>query len=632
MNYSRFFGVALGVISYLTFSMCFAAEPQAADKTPSTLSELPAAQLKPDEVEPPSDQDLLSSNSTTTTQLTSFQLGIAKGEWSGLIRQHVSELSSGAEAQSLTPGVLRKLRRQISSLLSTEGYFSPLITFKKNTGNTNIVFVNIEAGARTTIQDLEIQFSGALEDAAKLGQGQALTRKESLIANWSLPNGAAFRDREWASAKNQLSENLRSDNYAAATILDSAAVIDADSHTASLRVAVDSGPSFVLGEINVSGLQRYPQSLLERFEPPKKGEAYSRTRLLEYQRALQNSSYFSTVAVSVDPDPLKADAVPIEVVVVERKARDLALGAGYSTNTGFRTELSYRDRNVLEKAWDLRSAVRLEQRRQLAYADIYLPPRQRDQLDSFGVLVDRLDVAGLLQNRSALGVKRTNNLGYFEQRMGLNLTLEKNQPDGERERFSRALVASFGWTWRDVDDQFAPRKGQIVQLDTAISEKALISDQRFFRLYGKLQRWIPFGKEDSVILRAEAGQMFSASLTGIPEDYLFRTGGSASVRGYRYQSLGIQHPASVQHSASVTGGRVMATASAEYVHWYGSNLGSAAFVDMGDAADAWHNYHVKQGIGMGLRYKTPAGPLAFDLAYGKQSKKFRLDVSIAIAF
>ena len=612
MSSSRFFIAPLGVIFYLAICTPFVMAQQVADKPVTTDLDTQFA----------ADQDLLS----TTPQLTTFQLGTAKGEWLGLIKQHVPELSSSAEGQSLTPGVLRKIRKEIFSILSTEGYFSPLVTFNKNKDKSGIIFVNIEAGLRTTIQDLDIQFSGALEDAAKLGQQQAVTRKQTLLENWPLPSGAAFRDGEWASAKNQLVENLRSDNYAAATIIDSAAVIDADMHTASLRLEVDSGPTFILGEINVSGLQRYPLSLLERFEPPKKGDAYSRTRLLEYQRALQNSSYFSTVAVSVEADPLKADAVPIEVSVVERRARDLALGAGYSSNTGFRTEVSYRDRNVLEKAWDLRSAVRVEQRRQLAYADIYLPPRARGQLDSFGVLVDRLDVAGLLQNRSALGVKRTSSFGQVEQRLGLNLTLEKNQPEGEPERFSRALVASLGWTWRDVDDQFAPRHGQIMQTDIAISEKAIISDQRFIRLYGKYQGWIPIGKQDSVVLRAEAGQMFSASLTGIPEDYLFRTGGSTTVRGYRYQSLGVQHP------ASVSGGRVMAVASAEYVHWFESKLGAASFVDVGDAAESWRNYKAKQGFGVGLRMRTLAGPLAFDLAYGKQSKKLRLDVSIAIAF
>ena len=612
MSSSRFFIAPLWVIFYLAIYSPFVMAHQVADKSVTADVD---AQLA-------SDQDLLSSS----TQLTSFQLGTAKGAWLGLIKQHVPELSSSAEAQSLTPGVLRKIRKEISTILSTEGYFSPLVTFNKNRDKRGVVLVNVESGVRTTIQGLDIQFSGALEEAAKLGQLEAVTRKKTLIENWLLPSGAAFRDSEWASAKNQLSENLRSDNYAAATIVDSAAVIDADLHSANLHLEVDSGPSFILGEIKVSGLQRYPLSLLQRFDPPKKGDPYSRTRLLEYQRALQNLAYFSTVAVSVDPDPLQADAVPIEVSVVERRTRDLALGAGYSSNTGFRTEVSYRDRNLLEKAWDMRTAVRLEQRRQIAYADIYLPARARGQLDSFGVLVDRLDVSGLLQNRSALGVKRTSNIGQLEQRLGLNLTLEKNKLEGELERFSRALVASFGWTWRDVDDQFSPREGQIVQTEIAISEKAIISDQRFIRLYGKYQRWMPVGKRDNVLLRAEAGQMFSPSLTGIPEDYLFRTGGSTTVRGYRYQSLGVQHP------ASVSGGRVMAVASAEYVHWFESNFGSATFVDVGDAADSWRNYKAKQGFGLGLRIKTPAGPLAFDLAYGKQSKKLRLDVSIAIAF
>ena len=40
----------------------------------------------------------------------------------------------------------------------------------------------------------------------------------------------------------------------------------------------------------------------------------------------------------------------------------------------------------------------------------------------------------------------------------------------------------------------------------------------------------------------------------------------------------------------------------------------------------------QQGIGMGARVKTLAGPIALDLAYGNKTKKFRLDFSIAIAF
>ena len=61
-------------------------------------------------------------------------------------------------------------------------------------------------------------------------------------------------------------------------------------------------------------------------------------------------------------------------------------------------------------------------------------------------------------------MKRSITHGKVEQRLGLNYTQEKvvqNENNAlELERKSRALVASIGWTWRDVDDVFAPRKGQ----------------------------------------------------------------------------------------------------------------------------------------------------------------------------
>lgn len=563
-------------------------------------------------------------------KLSRFKLGQARGEWAGLLAEHVPELSSAAEAQTLTPGLLRRLRTEISSILATEGYFSPHIRFERAADDASLIRVNVEAGARTVVQQVNLTFSGALADAAAAGQVAAQQRRAALIANWSLPQKQPFRDKQWREAKEQLLDSLRADLYAAATISDSRASIDAGKSSASLELEVNSGPPFTLGEMKVSGLQRYPSWLLEKYAPPKKGETYSRARLLEFQRALQNSAYFSTVAVSIDPDFVPAGVVPLEVNVVERASSDLGFGVGYSTNTGFRSEVSYRDRHVLKRAWDVRSAFRLEQKRQLAYADIYLPPRSSDQLDSFGVLTDRLDVSGLAQTRSAIGVKRTQKRllrrGHLEQRLGVNFSVEKNQLDGEEQRSSKALVGTVGWTWRVVDDSFAPRQGQIAQVDFAFSEKTLGSDRRFIRSYGKYQRWIPVGKQDSMVLRAELGKVLSPNVDGIPEDYLFRTGGSSTLRGYAYQSLGVQHP------AGVSGGRVLAVASAEYVHSLDADWAAAGFVDVGDAAENWSSYRAKQAFGVGARYKTLAGPIAVDLAYAKATRRLRLDVSIAIAF
>jgi len=563
--------------------------------------------------------------------LSHIEVGQARGDWLALLKEHVPELAGNSEPQNVNPAMLRKLRRDIGGILATEGYFSPTINFDTQVSGTaggiDRVLVNIEAGPRTAVKSVSLSFSGALADAAKAGRADAIQRRDAIISAWGLPQGAPFRDDDWARAKNAAIENLRSDTYASASISDSKASVGAEEQSAALQLELDSGPPFTLGDIVLSGLERYPPILVDRYNPPRKGENYSRSRLLEFQRALQNSPYFTTVSVSVDPDPDKADNVPVEVNVVERRSRDLGFGLGYSTNTGFRSEVSYRDRDLLDKAWDMRSAVRLEQRRQLAYADVYLPPRDAGYLDSFGVLADRADVSGLLVTRTAFGIKRTSTRGHLEQRLGANLSRERAEPDGEAATFTKALVGTVGWTWRDVDDSFAPRKGQIYQLDFALSEKALISDQRFIRVYAKHQRWIPAGKQDGFVLRAEVGEVFSPSINGVPEDYLFRIGGSNTVRGYGYQSIGIDQ------GNAVTGGRVMTAASAEYVHWLKeSNWGSAVFVDVGGASDTWKNIDLKQGYGVGARYKTPAGPIALDLAYGKQARKVRLDFSIAIAF
>jgi translocation and assembly module TamA len=558
---------------------------------------------------------------------THINLGQADGDWAALLREHIPQFGNTGEQLTVTPSLLRKLKANIADIMATEAYFSPEIRFDfQSKKQEHVVLVNIQAGPRTVVENVELVLQGPLADAANSGDVDAMKRREQWLASWKLRKGKLFRDADWSDAKNAVLEALRNDTYAAARIVNSRAYVDQQTNRASLRVEVDSGPVFTLGEMKVTGLQRYPLALLQNYHPPKTGESYSRARLLAFQSALQNSAYFSTVSVSIDADPEHAQGVPLEVAVVERRSRDIGLGLGYSTNTGYRGELSYRDRNLLDTAWDLRSAIRIEQKQQLAYTDVYLPPKDNGALDSFGVLIKRQDLAGLLQTSDAIGVKRNATRGNVEQRLGLNFTFEKIEPDGVAPSINRALVASVGWTWHGVDDQFAPRQGSLYQLDLAASDKALLSDQNFIRVYGRYQHWFPIARRDVLTLRAEVGQVFAPSADGIPEDYLFRTGGSTTVRGYSYQSIG------VIDGGAVVGGRVMTTASAEYIHWLNPTWGAAVFVDVGDAADTWQDVSLKKGVGIGARYKTPAGPLALDLAYGCQDQQFRLGFSISIAF
>ena len=535
-----------------------------------------------------------------------------------LLKKYVSVFNRSAEALTLAELRLKRfsVRKEIAGIVATEGYFSPVISFDIQAAkDKRTVKIKLELGPVTKVASAQINFSG---DAVPVALQQ------SIQSHWGLPKDAVFRDDDWTRAKNNALDSLTDKSFAAAKISASQALIQ--DQLANLSVDIDSGPVFHFGDLQLNGLHRYKPWLVDRYHPPEKGDIYNRAKLLKFQRDLQNSPYFSSVTVNVDPDPALAAAVPVEVLISERQEYDVGLGAGYSTNTGARGEVSFQDRDFLNDAYDLKSVIRIEQLQQIGYVDVYLPPHMDGYLDSVGVLVNRSDISGLVTSTSSFGAKRVVTENDIERRLGLSYTYEESTVSGGPEVLAKALVSSIGWTRRKVDSAFAPRQGYIAQLDIGAAAKAVLSDQNFIRLYGKIQYWTPVGSRDVLILRAESGYVIAPSSDGIPEDYLFRAGGTASVRGYSYQSLG------VNQNDGVVGGRALATGTVEYVHWVGESWGLAAFVDEGDAAENFKVLRMEQGIGGGVRIKTPAGPIAIDLGYGREVQKFRLDFSVGIAF
>jgi len=549
-------------------------------------------------------------------------------------------------AEKINQAELRLLRsavrRQIADILATEGYFSPVIKFenafenafqnsvenkfenqKSDQPQKVVVRVSVEPGPPTKVANVQIGFVDANADNAV-----PVDLQHSIQSGWSLPKGELFRDDDWSYAKAQSIESLIEHGYAAAKISNSEAIIQ--DQQADLSVTLNSGPVFRFGELRITGLHSYGTWLLDRYHPPVKGEPYNLATLTRFQRELQNSPYFSSVSISIDPDAEMASAVPVNVLLQERKRYDIGLAAGYSSNTRARGEISFQDRDFYSDAFNLKSVLRIEQLRQIGYADIFLPPKPGGYLDSFGVLFERTNIEGLVTQASSFGAKRVNteNLTNYavEKRLGLSFVYEQSQVDGGPKTYNKALFPSIGRTWRAVDNTFDPRKGHIIQADIGGGAKVALSDQNFVRLYGKYQQWIPVGERDVVILRAEGGYVMAPDDAGIPQNLLFRAGGTGSVRGYAYQSLG------VDQGDSVVGGRILTIASAEYVHWLKGNWGVAGFIDVGDAADRFKDLKMKQGIGLGLRYKTPAGPIAIDLAYGRQAHKVRFDFFLGIAF
>jgi translocation and assembly module TamA len=519
-------------------------------------------------------------------------------------------------------GSQRNMETLLGDILATEGYFSPQFEFSERDDD---LLIGVVPGPRTLIHDLNITVDGPI-DAKK---------EAELIADWQLPVGQPFRQADWNTAKQQLLARLLEDEYAFARLVDSQAEIDTETQRANLRLHYDSGPRFRFGELKVEGLQRYSPALIERYNRDLlPGSFYSETKLNTLIANLQATPYFSSVRGGLDINwdeetalnPDGTATAPVKLIVRERQPHRVAFGAGVSSNTGARVEFNYNTPNLFNQAWSLDSGLRLEQKKQTIYSDIFLPPDAKNRRHSVGATLENTDIQSLKTERLAFGAQTVQQRGSIEQRLSLNWQTETRTPLDASETTSRALVPNVMWTWRKVDNLLDPHDGTVLQAQIGGGAKAALSDQNFVRVHSRWQQYVPLGRVDTLSLRAEVGYTLAESRQQIPQDYLFRTGGTGSVRGYAYQSLGIK-----EGSATV-GGRYLAIASAEVTHWLDDAWGIAAFVDAGDAVDQLEDVRLAVGYGLGVRWRSPAGPIGVDIAYGERTGELHLHFSLAIPF
>lgn len=519
----------------------------------------------------------------------------------------------------------RRVRPVIENALGAQGYFSSSIRrnrdFDELPDEAPKLRMTIEPGEISRINQVNIQFEGDINTDAPAKQ----LRRDSLRARWALNKGEPFNQGAWDSSKRKILDQLLAKDYPSATISRSLADVDPEAGEVNLTVVYNSGPSFTFGALEISGLEKYPARVVDGYNSIKPGDPYEQERLLQLLSDLQNTVYFSSVNVEIDENRGPKE-VPILVKVTESDSQRVGLGAGYSSNTGFRSEVTYSLSNLFDRGYALNSGIRLEQKRQSVFADVFLPPTQRGVQDAVGFAYDQQEVSNLEVERTSLGVRREYAFGPADFTFGLNLQLEERFNQSVSLGQTQALVGGLAVTRSRVDDRLNPTQGYVVFGQLAVAAESLASDQDFVRLAGKFQQYWTPAEDHLVSARFELGSVVADSRRDIPQDYLFRAGGSNSVRGFEYLGLGVFDQGVLQ------GGRRLFVASLEYTRWIKGPLGVAVFTDVGDVSFNWSDLDPKPAVGFGVRYRTPAGPISFDLAKAKDQDKIRFHFALGVTF
>ena len=297
------------------------------------------------------------------------------------------------------------------------------------------------------------------------------------------------------------------------------------------------------------------------------------------------------------------------------------MGAGYSTDLGVNFNAGWHDRNLFGNAEQL-NLTAAEQlggdavtRPGYAVGAQFLKPdfMMRDQ--TLELDLNAIDQSLQAYNQKALLQKIAFNRQLTPQwTASAGLTGEQESIYQENATRGYSLVGlPVSLKYDSTTSLLDPTSGIRASLSVTPSESFGTTDSTFFVTQVSGSTYIDvFSNGRSILaLRGIVGQISGAGVFGLPPDQRFYAGGSATVRGYRYQTLGPQFRDGIP-----IGGTAISAGTVEWRQRILDNYGVVGFIDDGEVSSNGipfaSQFHA--GAGIGARYYTSIGPIRLDFA------------------
>ena len=538
---------------------------------------------------------------------------------------------SRAELERLVMQTPQNLR----DLLGTQGYFSPTVEVRLTgvDGPVPQVDIRIEPGPPTRVARFEITLEGDVKD-----NPDALAQRERLTADALLPLGQIFTQAAWDDAKARALRALTEVRYPRARLVNSLADIVPEVNEANLYLVLDSGPVHFFGDVTVEGAQRYDAEMarrLVRLAGVRPGQAYDEAALQAAQRRLTDSGYYPSAFVLLAPDGDPAQHVVV-ARVREAPLQKVVIGAGASTDRGARFTLEHTHHRLPGLRWRALSRFQAERDASTLGLDLTSPVDDKGWQWLGTGEWKRQEDASRVTRSELLRLGRKQDGTTLDRSYYLQIDRARVHASGLVAPAATSLSANYAWTRRAFDDLTHPQRGHGLAAEMGIGWTLTQTHKPYLR--GRV-RWLGIWpaanaseRPSRLALRLEGGAIWAPQSAAVPVTQRFLAGGDQSVRGYVQRDIGVPLP-----SGGVDAGKLLAVASLEWQRpWWRDGQKTAwesvVFWDAGAVANRVADLRPKVGVGLGVRYNSPVGPLQADLAYGVDRKRLRLHLSVGFVF
>jgi outer membrane protein insertion porin family len=435
-----------------------------------------------------------------------------------------------------------------------------------------------------------------------------------------------------------------------------------------LVFVVHEGPEVKTRRVIVRGNTTTRLPLVKDELAMREGEVLLQRQMTGTQRNLARLGVFRRVSVRLMDEEREAETKDVLVDLVERKHSNFEVGAGVSTEEGVRAFMGYGHGNLFGTALRLQTNARVNiQTFLFLFNDNVRDFIAADPIEfQVGAGVQYPRILGLPRGFGLGGdviVLRDNDPAFRENTRRITLTASYKGYEpmlaGRRRPLAFQLRASFdqsaidcneslvdgrvlcgadaadpsrratqntdyfgllpGVSWDLRDDPLEPRLGVYFELQPELLIGFNQASPNHLNLKSKLNAYLPLGPELSLAASVVFWRIFRLGDGGteMPVNRRFFAGGRATIRGFAEQTL---FPIDRLGRADEVspGGLLFAALKTELRFPIAGALAGTLFHDFGDLFDDPSAFSfaalTRQSIGIGLRYRTPIGPLLLDVA------------------
>ena len=515
------------------------------------------------------------------------------------------------EVEGRSAGSLRRYastaEAQVEEALRALGYYSPMIQWEvvEQPGDDEIparLVLTVQPGEPIRVRSRQVSIEGpASRDPDFVG---TLPEKPA--------EGDVLNHGQYSTLRQTIQNRATRLGYFDGEFTTRRLEVNPEQHTADISLVFRSGVRYRLGEVSFKEGHGFEEQLLEQFVRFEPGEIYHADKVARLSGDLSNSGYFSGVDIDASPGKAEDGVIPVSVDLTTRPPRSVAAGVGFSTDVGPRFSGNWREHWINPMGHRRGAQTELSAPRQNvgAWYELPLDPPMTDSI-RLSAGYQREDIEDVESELLTLGQQWKHQLdnGWLQ--------VASIRWEGERFRIgdddpeqSSLLLPGLGYSKLQADSPLDPSRGYRIQFDVTGSHRAVISDVDILHANVLVKGLYTLADNHRFLSRFQFGGVATNRFSDVPPSLRFFAGGDQTVRGYGYETL------SPRNSEDVAiGGRYLMVGSVEYQYEFTENWRVAAFVDEGNAMDDLSD-PLATGVGLGIRWISPVGPLRLDVAKG----------------